>query len=82
MNNQKIKALEREVELLKQVIELTRQLEELKAKAPAYVPYVPYQPYWTYPNRPWWEYQPTWTTGQLTVSSDTVAYYVDGQLIS
>lgn len=54
----RIKSLEREVELLQKVLELTKQLEELKAKQPVYVPYVPYQPWEPYRPSPWWEYRP------------------------
>lgn len=56
----RIKALEREVELLQKVLELTKELEALRAGQPVYIPYVP-----TYPNpwqpyqpSPWWEYKP------------------------
>lgn len=71
--NDKIKALEREVELLQKVIELTKQLEELKAKQPVYVPYVPpYQPWEPYRPSPWWEYKPGtityWTSDRVTVN--------------
>ena len=69
--NDKIKALEREVELLQQVIELTKQLEELKAKQPVYVPYVPSYPSQPYVPSPWWEYKP-WTITYGTSESVTV----------
>lgn len=66
----RIKALEREVELLQKVLELTRQIEELKAKQPVYVPYVPpYQPWEPYRPSPWWEYKPgtiTYGTSETT----------------
>lgn len=52
MKNEKIKTLEREVELLKQIIELTEQINKLKAAPPVYVPYPnPWQP--IVPYDPW-----------------------------
>lgn len=71
--NDKIKALEREVELLQKVIELTKQLEELKAKQPVYVPYVPF-PWQPCQPSPWWEYRPD-TIIYGTYTSDTVTVH-------
>ena len=72
----RIKALEREVELLQKVLELTKQLEELKAKQPVYVPYVPPVPFPWQPCQPspWWECRTgtgiyeTYTSDAVTVS--------------
>ena len=74
----RVKQLEREVELLKQIIDLTKQLEELKARPPICVPvypnpWYPVQPYDPWPIR-YEPYYPSITTGSVTVS-DNVTWF-------
>lgn len=83
--NDRIKSLEREVELLQKVLELTKELEALKAKKPVYVPYVPAVPFpWQpYQPSPWWEYKPGTTIyTDATSWNDNVAWYRDGVAVS
>ena len=58
--NDRVKELEREIEMLQKVVELMKQIEEMNTRQQIiYVPYVPYE------NYPWWKYQiatAAWTT--------------------
>lgn len=89
MKQDRIKALEREVELLRQVIELTKQLEELKAKQPVYVPYpscpsLPYDP-WRITYDPYYPSVITESVAACDISitgPDNVTWYETGQLNS
>lgn len=73
MNEQdRIKALEREVELLKQIIELKDKI----GAAPSYPVYVPYPVYPSSPSvDPWRPYYPyTYTTVGATVPQSSSGY--------
>jgi hypothetical protein len=65
----RIQELEREVKLLERILELTRQLEELKAKQPAYIPYPTYPAWPTLPHQPYnpWPWYTT-TAGDTVIS--------------
>lgn len=61
----RIKALEREVELLKQIIELREKLAAYERWT--YVPYPPVQPSTPYYPMPWYPtYFPSWTFEDTT----------------
>jgi len=62
--NDNIKSLEREVELLKQLVELKTKLLEFESANPTYVPYIPTYPiYPSFPCNPVIYPWVTYTTG-------------------